>query len=75
MALSQRLPAGGGYDLGQLPAATLACAYSTLDDDSAEQTYKALNRWTQTKGYEVVGPKREICHQQVLEIQFPVARV
>jgi hypothetical protein len=38
-------------------------------------TYQALNRWTQTKGYEVVGPKREICHQQVLEIQFPVARV
>jgi DNA-binding transcriptional MerR regulator len=75
VALSQRVPARGVYDLGQLPAATLACAYSTLDDDSAEQTYKALNRWTQTKGYEVVGPKREICHQQVLEIQFPVARV
>jgi DNA-binding transcriptional MerR regulator len=73
VALRQRVPPRGSYELGQLPAATLACAYSTTDDGTAEKTYKALFSWTQARGYRLVGPKREITHDKVLEIQFPVA--
>jgi DNA-binding transcriptional MerR regulator len=73
VSLRQRVPSRGAYDLRDLPAAILACAYSTMDDDSADKTYKAISRWTQIKGYRLVGPKREIYHHQVLEIQFPIA--
>ena len=73
VALRQRVPQRGAYDLRELPAAILACAYSTMDDDSADKTYKAISRWTQIKGYRSLGPKREIYHDQVLEIQFPIA--
>jgi DNA-binding transcriptional MerR regulator len=72
VALRQRVPSRGAYDLRELPAAILACAYSSMDDDSADKTYNAISRWTQIRGYRVVGPKREIYHDQVLEIQFPV---
>jgi DNA-binding transcriptional MerR regulator len=72
VALRQRVPPRGAYDLRELPAAILACAYSSMKDDSADKTYNAISRWTQIKGYRVVGPKREIYHDQVLEIQFPV---
>jgi DNA-binding transcriptional MerR regulator len=72
VALRERVPSRGAYDLRELPAAVLACAYSSMDDDSADKTYNALARWTQIKGYRLVGPKREIYHGQVLEIQFPV---
>lgn len=75
VTLRQRVPPRGCYELGQLPAATLACAYSTTDDASADRTYKALSSWTHVQGYRLVGPKREISHDQVLEIQFPVAPV
>ena len=72
VTLRQRVPSRGAYDLRELPAAILACAYSSMDDDSAEKAYKAISRWTQIKGYSLVGPKREIYHDRVLEIQFPV---
>ena len=72
VTLRQRVPSRGAYELRELPAAILACAYSSMDDDSAEKTYKAIDRWTQIKGYSLVGPKREVYHDTVLEIQFPV---
>ena len=72
VALRQRVPPRGSYELGQLPAATLACAYSTMDDASADRTYEALSSWTRVQGYRLAGPKREISHDEVLEIQFPV---
>jgi hypothetical protein len=72
VTLRQRVPSRGVYDLQELPAATLACAYSSMDDDSADKTYKAIYRWTQIKGYRLVGPQREIYHHPMLEIQFPV---
>jgi DNA-binding transcriptional MerR regulator len=75
VALRQRVPQRASYTLGQLPAATLACAYSTMDEDSSQNAYRTLSRWTQVQGYRLVGPKREITHDQVLEIQFPVAPV
>jgi len=61
-------------DLKQLPEATLACAYSGLDDESAEQAYAAIRKWMSVRGYRLAGPKRELNLGQVLEIQFPLAQ-
>jgi DNA-binding transcriptional MerR regulator len=72
VALKWRVPARGAYDLRELPAATLACAYSGLDDDSAEQAYGGIRKWMNIRGYRVAGPKREIYLGQLLEIQFPL---
>lgn len=72
IALKQRVPARSAYDLKQLPAATLACAYSAPDGESAEQSYIALRKWMALRGYAVAGPKREIYLYQMLEIQFPL---
>jgi effector-binding domain-containing protein len=56
----------------QLPAATMACCYSGLDDDSAEQGYDAIRKWMDVRNYQLAGPKREIYLDQMLEIQFPL---
>lgn len=71
VALKQRIPARSAYHLKQLPPATLACAYSGLDNDSADQAYDAIRRWLSVRGYQLAGPKREIYLDQLLEIQFP----
>ncbi|MBS0416177.1 MAG: MerR family transcriptional regulator [Proteobacteria bacterium] len=75
VALRQRVPPRGSYELGHLPAATLACAYSTTDNGTAEKTYQALFSWTRARGYRLAGPQSEITHDRVLEIQFPIAAV
>jgi effector-binding domain-containing protein len=67
--ISSRIPC----ELKQLPEATLACAYSGLDDDSAEHSYAAIRRWMNVRGYRLAGPKRELYIGQMLEIQFPLA--
>lgn len=72
VGLKHKVPFRTYYDVKQLPAATVACAYSTLDDDSAEQCYDAIRRWMSVRGYQVAGPKREISLGQMLEIQFPL---
>jgi len=72
VALKQRVPSRSVYDLKQLPPATLACAYSGLDFDSAERSYAAIRRWMNTRGYRVAGPKRELYLDRLLEIQFPM---
>ena len=71
--LKKRVPLRGLYELRELPEATLACAYSGMGDESAEQTYLAVRRWMQIRGYRLAGPKREIYFQNMLEIQFPLA--
>jgi len=71
--LKKRAPSRGLYEEKQLPPATLACAYSGTDDESAEQAYLAVRRWMQIRGYRLGGPKREIYLQNMLEIQFPLA--
>lgn len=63
------------YDIKQLPSATLACAYSAVDDEAAEQAYDALRRWMKRRGYRLAGAKREIYLGQMLEIQFPIQAV
>jgi DNA-binding transcriptional MerR regulator len=70
--LKRKVPNRSFYDLKELPPATLACAYSGLDDEGAEQAYDALRRWTDIRGYRLAGPKREIDLGEILEIQFPV---
>jgi DNA-binding transcriptional MerR regulator len=70
--LKQPVPRRSSYELKQLPQATLACAYSGLDDESAERAYDALRKWTKIRGYGIAGPKREIYLNEMLEIQFPV---
>jgi DNA-binding transcriptional MerR regulator len=72
VAVKHALPAKGAFDLRQLPAATLACAYSKTDDRSAELAYLAIRKWMQVRGYKLAGPKREIYLDQLLEIQFPL---
>jgi DNA-binding transcriptional MerR regulator len=72
VALKQRPPARVPFDFKHLPAATLACAYSDLDDESAEQAYSAIRKWMNVRGYRLTGPKRELNLGRVLEIQFPL---
>jgi DNA-binding transcriptional MerR regulator len=60
------------YEQKRLPGATLACAYSTLDDASAERTYVTIRRWMYARGYRLAGPMRELYLGQTLEIQFPL---
>jgi hypothetical protein len=72
VALTHKLPFRSYYEVKQLPVTTAACAYSALDDDSAEQSYDAIRRWMSIRGYQAAGPKREISLGQMLEIQFPL---
>lgn len=72
LSLKKALPANTGCKRTQLAEATLACAYSGLDDESAERTYTAIRRWMNTRGYRLAGPKRELYLGQLLEIQFPM---
>jgi len=71
VALKQRVPPRSSYELKQLPPATLACAYSGLDNGSAERAYDAIRTWLKVRGYKLAGPKREVYLDQLLEIQFP----
>jgi DNA-binding transcriptional MerR regulator len=75
VALKHRVPLRSFYDLKQLPAATVASAYSGPDDESAEQGYAAIRKWMNIRGYRLAGPKREIYLDQMLEIQFPLESV
>lgn len=72
VALKRRIPAREPYDLKQLPPATLACAYSGLDDDGAERAYSAIRSWMNVRGYRLAGAKREVYLPDMLEIQFPL---
>jgi len=72
VALRHKVPFRSYYDVKQLPATTVACAYSALDDHSAERSYDAIRRWISVRGYQLAGPKRETYLGQMLEIQFPL---
>jgi len=73
LELKKRAPLRNLYEMKELPQATLACVYSGIGDESAEQAYVAVRRWMQIRGYRLAGPKREIYLQNMLEIQFPLA--
>ena len=61
-----------GYDLKELPAAHVARAFSSLDDEDAESTYLGLGKWIRARGYRLAGARREIYRGNLLEIQYPV---
>lgn len=70
-----QLPRRGFYDLKDLPPVFAACAFSSTDDDAAEQAYAAIRNWMSTRGCTLAGPKREIYRGHMLEIQFPVKSI
>jgi DNA-binding transcriptional MerR regulator len=72
VALKHEVPSRSFYDVKQLPAATVACAYCGLDDESAERGYEAIRKWMNATDHQLAGPKREIYLEQMLEIQFPL---
>jgi effector-binding domain-containing protein len=72
LEIKHQLPRRSFYDLKDLPSATLACAYSGVDNDAAEQAYDAIRNWMAIRGFALGGPKREIYLDQMLEIQFPL---
>ncbi|HEV2271808.1 MAG TPA: MerR family transcriptional regulator [Steroidobacteraceae bacterium] len=72
ITLKRRVASALAYKVRQLPSATLACAYSATDDESALRAYRALGTWMRTTGYRLSGPAREIAHDHLLEIQFPI---
>jgi effector-binding domain-containing protein len=59
--------------LKELPPGHVARAFSSLDDDEAEETYVGLSRWIRNAGYRLAGPRREIYRGSLLEIQYPLA--
>jgi DNA-binding transcriptional MerR regulator len=75
MEIGTRAPRGGGYELKELPSATVASAYCEPDEGDAIRVYGALDRWLHSHGYRLNGPKREIYVGQILEVQFPVSAV
>jgi len=72
VTLKKRIDVRVPCDLKHLPEATLACAYSGLDDESAELAYASVRRWMNVRGYRLDGPKRELNLGEMLEIQFPI---
>lgn len=72
VGLKERVAARSVYELKQLPAATLACAYSDWDDERSEETYRAIRKWMNVRGYRLAGPKREIYLDDLLAIEFPL---
>jgi DNA-binding transcriptional MerR regulator len=59
-------------ELKELPGVHVARAFSSLDDDEAEDTYLALSRWIRARGYRLAGARREIYRGNLLEIQYPL---
>jgi len=59
-------------DLKELPAVTVACAYAPDDYDAAEGAYDAIRAWMSVRPHALAGPKRELYHHRMLEIQFPL---
>jgi DNA-binding transcriptional MerR regulator len=70
--LKHSIPSSRGYTVRSLAETTAACAYSSMDDAAAESVYSALDHWLHTRNCESRGPKREIYHQSLLEIQYPL---
>lgn len=60
------------YEVKELPGAHVLRAFSSLDDDEAEDTYHGLNRWVRARGYRLAGARREIYRDELLEIQYPL---
>ena len=60
------------YEVKQLPAAHVARAFTSFDDEEAENTYVGLGKWIRARGYRLAGARREIYRGKLLEIQYPL---
>jgi DNA-binding transcriptional MerR regulator len=60
------------FELKELPGAHIARAFSSIDDDEAEDTYASLGRWIRERGYRLAAARREIYRGNLLEIQYPL---
>jgi DNA-binding transcriptional MerR regulator len=60
------------YEFKELPGAHVARAFSSLDDEEAEDTYTGLGRWIRARGYRLAAARREIYRGNLLEIQYPL---
>lgn len=60
------------FQVRELPAITAACAYSGLDENSAESAYGSIRRWMRVRDYRLGGAMRELYLGPMLEIQFPL---
>jgi DNA-binding transcriptional MerR regulator len=60
------------YELKELPGTHVARAFSSLDDQEAEDTYVDLGRWIRDRGYRLAAARREIYRGNLLEIQYPL---
>lgn len=65
---------GDGIAVSRLPDAIVAAAYAAPEDATAESAYAALREWMNVFGFELAGPKCEIDHSSLLEIQFPARK-
>jgi DNA-binding transcriptional MerR regulator len=63
------------YELKELPGAHVARAFSSVDDEEAEDTYVGLGRWIRARGYRLAAARREIYRGSLLEIQYPLKAV
>jgi DNA-binding transcriptional MerR regulator len=72
VALKHRVRGSRCCEWKELPAATLACAYSR-DDGNYDRAYEAIRRWMRSRGYQLAGAKRELYLGTMLEVQFPMA--
>jgi DNA-binding transcriptional MerR regulator/effector-binding domain-containing protein len=66
------VPVRSGFEVKQLPAVTVACAFSSLNDADAESAYDTLGSFVRSRNCRLVGARREIYRDQMLEIQYPL---
>jgi len=70
--VKKRIVCPAAYQLKELPGTHVARAFSSFDDDEAEDTYVGLSRWIRARGYRLAGARREIYRGRLLEIQYPL---
>lgn len=74
IAVTPGFKATGSLCVQHLPVVTVACAFAPDNEAAAEAAFSELKRWVDLSGYQLSGPKREIYHPNLVEIQFPIQR-
>ncbi|MBV8630680.1 MAG: MerR family transcriptional regulator [Silvibacterium sp.] len=83
--LKQKVPAGNGVSVHELPEATMATTIHNGSYQRLPEAYDSLLRWVAENGYQVAGPIRELYlkismpvrqddESYVTEIQVPVSK-
>jgi len=83
--LKQKMPAGDGVNVHELPETTMATAIHNGSYQRLPEAYDSLLKWVAENGYQVAGPIRELYlkismpvrqddESYVTEIQVPVAK-